>query len=420
METATSSPQVTKSQIIFDIAAVGRNLALSFGDLLARLPDAPQPAMKLAETLKIDKALAVRLLAAVRKKDPLATAHAIPGPDPLARVVKAAGKKGVPAAALQSSTAAVSAFRSLIKVHGGDRSGLDAIIAAMLPDTRLKFENVAKQSMYRGVRQLKGVSADVVSYTVFVHPSDNPARLDVVNVEGFFGVRRVRPGADLKLGTGSRVMGTPQDACGPYTLDGLRVDEFEGVLLRSFCSDPQVRLTVHLRGDSAIYVLDWGESVGWSSARDIVTAELRRRPLRRTRAADDPRPKSGFVYPISLPTRVFVCDLILHEDVYPGCEPKLRILELGERGCADVNDTTRDLDVFDVAERIERLDRGIASFRAAEVPRYGELLAHVCGKLGWDAERFRGYRTRIEYPIFGTQVHWAFDVPIDEPAARPG
>ena len=423
MNNANYTATATKSKIIGDIAAIGHDLAVSFSNLLARLPGAPQPAARLGEILKVDKALAVRLLAAVRQKDPLATAHVIPGPDPLARVVKAAGRKGVPADVLRPSNEAVAAFRTLIKVHGGDRSGLDAIIAASLPATRLKFESVAKQSMYRGARQLKGVAADVVVYTVFVHPSADPGRHDLVNIEGFFGLRRVRPGADLKLGSRSEITAQTPDPCGPFTLDGLPAAEFEGVLLRSFCSSPQMKLAVHLRGNDAIYVLDWGESVGWSSACDVVMAELRRRLLRRSREPDDPRPKSGFLYPISLPSRVFVCDLILHKDVYPGLEPKLRILELGQLGCAEVNDRTRDLGVLDVVEYVEPLGWGISSFRAAEIPRYGELLEHVCAKLSWNPGEFRGFRTRIEYPMFGSQVQLAFDVPLRDasaPSPQPG
>jgi hypothetical protein len=414
MDNVKYTSTATKSEIIGDIAAIGHDLAVTFGDLLARLPGAPQPAGKIGEILKVDKALAVRLLAAVRQKDPLATAHVIPGPDPLARVVKAAGRKGVPADVLRPSSEAVSAFRALIKVHGGDRSGLDAIIAASLPDTRIKFESVAKQSMYRGVRQLKGIAADVVAYTVFAHPSDDPGRYDLVNIEGFFGLRRVRPGADVKLGSRSEITAKTPDPCGPFTLDGLPAGEFEGVLLRPFCSSPQMKLAVHLRGNDAIYVLDWGESVGCSSACDVVMAEVRRRLLRRSRKPDDPRPKSGFVYPISLPSRVFVCDLILHKDVYPGLGPRLRILELGQLGTAEVNDTTRDVDVLDVIEHVEPLGWGISSFRAAEIPRYGELLEHVCGKLGWNPGEFRGFRTRIEYPMFGSQVQLAFDVPLSD------
>jgi hypothetical protein len=420
MKDVNATTTATKSKIVGDIATIGRDLAVSFTDLLARLPGAPQPAARLAETLKVDKALAVRLLAAVRQKDPLATAHVIPGPDPLSRVVKAAGRKGVPLDILRPTDDAVAAFRTLIKVHGGDRSGLDAIIAASLPDARLKFENVAKQSMYRGARQLKGVTADVVTYTVFFHPSDDPRVADVVNIEGYFGLRRVRPGADPKIGTESQIMAQGPGASEPCTLDGLPVEKFEGVLLRPFCSDPQVKLTTHLRGSDAIYVLDWGESVGWSSARDVVTAEVRRRLMRRSRMPDDRRHKSGVVYPITLPSRVFVCDLILHRDIYAGLEPRLRILEVGSHGAAEVNDETRDLEVLDVVERVEPLGWGISSFRAAEIPRYDELLAHVCDKLGWNPGDFRGFRTRIEYPMFGTQVQLAFDVPLcDTPAAPP-
>ena len=122
---------------------------------------------------------------------------------------------------------------------------------------------------------------------------------------------------------------------------------------------------------------------------------------------------------MGVPTHVYVGDLVLHEDVYAGAVPKLRVLELGELGVAEVNDETRDVDALDVLERIEPLGSGVDAFRIAEIPNYVELLQHVCTKLGWDSERFRGYRTRIEYPIFGSQVQFAFDVPI-EPSPLPG
>jgi hypothetical protein len=412
MDDVTDSPKATKSSIVVGIATIGRDLAASFGALLATLPGAPQPAGQLAQLLKVDKALAVRLLAAVRKKDPLATAHVIPGPDPLSRVVKAAERKGVPAQVLRTTADAISAFRTLIKVHGGDRSGLDAIIAASLPGTRAKYETVAKQSMYRGARQLKGVAADAVLYTVFAHPSQDAARHDVVCIEGFFGLRRVRPEANLKLGTRSQISTPIPGVSGPLTLDGLPVDRFEGLLLRDFCSDPHVGVTVHCCGNNAIFTLDWRDDVGWSLARDVVKAELRRSVLRRQRAPDDARPKAGFVYPIAVPTRVFICDLLLHDEVYPGADPRLRILELGDLGYAEVNDETRDMDVLDVLERVEPLGRGVTSFRAAEIRRYSELLEHVCARLHWDGSQFRGYRTRIDYPIFGSQVQLALDVPL--------
>ena len=65
-----------------------------------------------------------------------------------------------------------------------------------------------------------------------------------------------------------------------------------------------------------------------------------------------------------------------------------------------------------MAETIQPLGVGLGNCRSAEVPWYPELLQTVCGKLGWDAGGFRGYRCRIEYPIYGSQVVMAFPAPV--------
>ncbi len=414
MTNSTVTAPSSQAAILNEIGTVGRDLAASFGALLQHLPGAPDTPTQVAETLNLNRALAHRLLTAVRHKDPLATAHAIPGPDPLVRVIQAMRRRGAPADLLHDSRNAVAAFRKLIKTHGRDRSGLDALITASLPAARAGFESVAKQSMYRGARQLKGVAADVQVFTAVLHPGHSGVRHDVVKLRAYLGLQLVRPGARLKLGT--RTIVSPpihQEPNPPRTLDGAPVEDLRGVLLSPFCSGPPLELQVRRSGDNVDYMLDWGDAIGSGSARDVVIGEVRQDYFRRSRSAADTRTKTGFVEEISLPTRVLICDLILHEQVYPDVVPSLRVLELGILGGADVNDETREADVLDITERIDAMGRGVDAFRAAEVPNYVELLNYVCGKMGWNAKHFRGYRARIEYPIFGTQLQLALAVPTE-------
>jgi hypothetical protein len=116
-----------------------------------------------------------------------------------------------------------------------------------------------------------------------------------------------------------------------------------------------------------------------------------------------------------MPTQTLILDVLLHEDVWPGCEPELVVYDTVVRGVANPNDASRNFDRLDVAESIEFLGRGAANFWAAEVEDYPRLIEYACGKLGWDAEKFRGYRCRIRYPIYGSQVCMSFTPP---PAPR--
>jgi len=106
-----------------------------------------------------------------------------------------------------------------------------------------------------------------------------------------------------------------------------------------------------------------------------------------------------------------VYDLILHKNVFPGASPELYIYNTAFDGVADVNNADRDIDRLDLHETIQHMGAGITNFTNPEMPRYTDLLAHSWSKLGWNGADFRGYRSRIEYPIFGTQITLAFDPP---------
>lgn len=48
-----------------------------------------------------------------------------------------------------------------------------------------------------------------------------------------------------------------------------------------------------------------------------------------------------------------------------------------------------------------------------------DLLKQMCGTSGCDSQRFRGYRTRIEYPIFNSELLYVIDVPLAPSVAAP-
>ena len=60
---------------------------------------------------------------------------------------------------------------------------------------------------------------------------------------------------------------------------------------------------------------------------------------------------------------------------------------------------------------IEALGAGIAKLRTTAVPRYVEMVSEDCERMEWNRGAFRCFRCQIEYPIFGSQVSQAFDLP---------
>ena len=74
------------------INEVGRDLAEAFGRVLQAIPGGPHRPQKLAHQLGVNTVLTSRLLKAAQQRDPIVVAHVIPGPEPLRRLLRAAGK----------------------------------------------------------------------------------------------------------------------------------------------------------------------------------------------------------------------------------------------------------------------------------------------------------------------------------------
>jgi hypothetical protein len=401
----TDVPQ--KPNIESRIGLVGQRLAETFRIVIDALPGGPYRPQDLARALAIKKDLSSRVLRASRNKDPVAVVHMMPGPAPLRQLLRAAKEKGLDLEIVRDAEEAVRQFDLLIHHEAGNRTSLDAIITTCLPDAREKFELFNKQAVYRGMAQLKGVVADVTLNTGLLHPAQDDEGLDGVWILGSIGLRRIRPTAVVHYCSHRLPEGASD--IHPLTLDRDEVTGLHGLLLDQFCSRPLPALDAHERGSTVHYTLG-GNAVGPPSAVDLFFAELTPHCMPRYRDVNNPK-RHGPASEVTTPTKTLIYDLLIHEEVYPGPDPELLIYDTAVNGVADMNDVTREIDRLDLKEAIEPLGMGTAVFRTAEVGNYVEMLRHVCAKLGWDEREFRGYRCRVQYPVYGAQYSMAFTPP---------
>lgn len=388
-----------------DLGLLGQELGDGLGRVLAAVPGQPGGPQALAAALGLDKVLASRVLKALRQRDPLAVVHGLPGPEPLRRLLRAARRRGADPRHVQAAARAVDRFEALIRAEAGDRSALDAMIASWLPAARSEFELRRKQAAFKAVSQLKGAEARVSLSAVWLAPSASGARIDVVWLMGLLGLKRLRPGATVKLAT--RRIAREESPRRPRDLGGDEFEDLEEVRLDEFCTEPPGRLEVRRAGDRTHYVLA-GTGFGPRSAVDLILAEVNREEMARWVEPDLGR--KGYVFAdVGTPARVLVMDVFCHRDVYPGSEPELQIYDTSIEGVADVNDRSRDIDRLDVQESIQPLETGRSRPRLPDVPNYLEMLDHVNASLAWDPSDFRGWRCRIDYPIYGSQIAVAFE-----------
>jgi hypothetical protein len=401
----TANPPAVPIGLEGRIAAVGASLARSLLGVLEAVPRSGHGPQSLATALGLDKVLASRVLKALRSGDPLTTLRLLPGPEPLRRVVRAAARKGAGAGDAAAAMAAVDAFENLIRTHFGDRSLLDAMLSAWVPEARREFELRRKQAAFKAMSQLRGVQADVLAATVLLSPAADGEHIDIVWLNQLQGLHRVRPGVRVKLS--SRRLSKGPTARHPSSLTGEEITGSTSPLVESFCSVPRPRLEVRQVGETVFYLLGEDE-YGGDSAVDLVFAEVNRAELNRYVPTGSGR-KAYFFAEVTTPAQVLQFDVLVHEDLYPGQDAVLRLYDASFEGVANPNDPARDIDQLDMMESVVQLGKGQRGFRSAELGRYSELVEHVLASTGFDGSRMRGYRCRIDYPLYGSQVVMMFD-----------
>ncbi len=353
----------------------------------------------LAQTLRLHRTLASRLLNALRADDPLAAVNRMPRTEGLRKFL-AAARSNASRDAITQADAAVSAFDHFVHGELGGWDGLDAAVTEWLPEAREKYELANKQLAFKGLSNLAGVRAEVQLVTSIYYPDAAGARSDIAIIDGLAGLMRLRPGARVRVGA---VGPNPHE---PKPLpDGAAPEEGldEGYpLLSGFCTppDPPVRAVRH--GELTSFILE-GDEIGAKSSVDIFTASVVRSTRPMYRAANEPPHRVSGSAGLTVPAKTFLMTVLLHDDIWPDTEPELYVYDTHFYGHASPNDPARDIDRINVVESVHALGRGASRFRASEVGRHVEMVQHVCAALGWDSGRLRGYRCRVQYPILHAQ-----------------
>ena len=356
------------------ITAIGRDLSGCLDRVLEEIPDGAAGPQALASTLGLDKVLASRVLKAARSRDPLAFVHRVPGPDPLRRLLRAARRAGASPETVRAAESAVARYERLIRQEVGDRSGLDAIISAWLPEARREFELRRKQAAFRALSQLKGAMAQTSLATVALHPAEDGEHIDILWIFGLLGLQRLRPGVNVKFAT--RRLAGDGSPRRPLTLDRLPLEDVADARLDQFCDAPPAAVGVEQVGEVVHYVLS-GEGYGPRAAADLVMAEVNLAEIPRYVPVELGR-KGNVFAEIGTPTKTLLFDVLVHESIYPGSEPSLLLYDTALDGVADVNDRSRDIDRLDLLlEQIQPLGRGAAALRLARIPRYVEMVRHA-------------------------------------------
>lgn len=398
-----------------DARGVLTELQRALAELLDGLARPTGTPTEIARALGLDYKLSWQVHRIATSANPLAGGTNVPARVSMRRLLSAAARRRAPAPVLERVSGAFDAFERMVEAEAGDRERLAGMLAALVPEARQQRELEIKRAAFKASSRVKGVTMEAQVGAFILHPSDDPMRVDRATFSAYVGLHRLRAAAPIGFATFSAT--TP--ASQALTLDRVPTGGLHSNLLTRYCSEPIPRFDVREFGAETRYSVA-GADVGMGAAVQLVMAELRTAAMKRYRQPDG-RTLSGVMNTCDIPMQRQVTDVWLHRDVYPGRRPRLGMFDVVPRGLAGgIDDPSREADRLPFEESIVEIDGGMCGGGAAVgvLPHYETMLQEVCGRLGWEAAAFRGFRLDVEFPVYGGQYMIGFEVP-DAPGEEP-
>jgi hypothetical protein len=343
------------------------------------------------------------------RSESVAGAVYIPGRVNVQKVIAAAKRVGVAPPLLKALAQATDEFDGLVVTHAGDRSTFDSMVSAHGADDDDGLTLRSKRAAFRANRHLRGTQAAAQVKCMILRPSEQPGLLDLVAIQGYTDLRRVRYGGSLVVSRvrisddDHRIRQSRWEPLGPVPGQDARAS-----LLGAFCSPdlPPFRV-IRTSGDFVLGELA-GSGVGNQSAVTCLDGYLSRGAVPRFR--DESNRYGAMLTWVPVPCEVLVIDLLVHEGALGSLNPAV--------GCFDTMLSESELpgamesgNRFPLNESVVFLGKGLPVLASADLPRHAEMYEAVFHKLGWASEKFEVYRCRIAFPLMLSSVLIRFDLP---------
>lgn len=377
-------------------------LQRAFRSLLEAIPDGVRKAADLQRAFDLDSKLAGQVFKVATAPDPVAAGINVPPRVSLERMLRAATRRRIPAAIITRVSEAFEQFERMVQEEAGDREEFDSLIASSIPEERAKLHLASREMMYHAARNIRGLATEASSMSVLFYPAaDDAEKLEVVRLYSDIGLRRIHRGTKILSST---VSADPESQA--LTLDGRPVADHASVMLEPFCSTPVPKFYLQRtekEGSVLWYALE-GEEVGIRSAVDAVRADYVHTSLKTRYWAPD-RPKFGASKHSHIPTRWQVLDLLFFDDMLSNNHPEAAVYDTIYNGSVSIlSEAERQSDRVDFTPIVRTLGSGPGAFECSHIPRYEEMITHVCGMRSWDVSRLQGFRVEIQYPVYSWQT----------------
>jgi hypothetical protein len=395
-----------ETEAVQTLAELSRQLRL----LIAVTPGGARRATDLARVLAVHGKLAWQIYRIAYSDNPVAEAAHIPGRAAMQRFLDAALRRGAPGEQIQAVRSAYQRYERLIGHFAQSRGEFDTMLSALAEHGAEQVDLMHRRAAFRAYSHFLGLQARTHLGCLIYHPSANdPERFDGASIRGMIELRRLRRNAPWVL---TQTRASDQDGVirQPTLREPLDADaeaRYGVSLLEEFCTRPPPRIDRITASNGFTTFVVTGDDVGNQSAMTCIVADVFRRAFVRYANAHNRAQASQAL--IRTPCEVLVQDVLVHESLGWNRPPWLKVLS-DHRG-VDPADWERDCDRLNISEPVVYLGKGPAVLTTTDVPRYEEIVRYVLSRLRWNAEEFRAYRCRLQYPVVPSSVIIHFDLP---------
>lgn len=370
-------------------------------------------AADLERSLGLHKTLAWKLARIAEAVDPATIYRHLPGDGALRKLLRAAEGRGVGPEIRRAVPEAIEELERFILMHAGDRESFEMMLNRTGTEGREETDILYRKAGFNCASYTWGAQARAQMKALFCAPGrDDPGLIDCTTVTGFVDLRRIHPDKPWIV---SRERPT-DDRGAPKRAERRPLEPMPASanpsgypMLAEFCSQPLPTIQRRVLESGAVQDELVPGPVGQAGAVTCFTAEMLSSVMSRTPTEEDAAMAQALE--VRTPCRFGLLDHFVHVDLFDEVKPRLQVFgQLSGMPWWDLHH--RQFDELEALERVQLMGFGPAAAHLAEIPRYEELIRHVCERCGWRAEEFRLYRVRMAYPIVPSAIIISYPLPV--------
>jgi hypothetical protein len=404
------SPQGVAQDFLVEFESSVQRLQAALTDLILAVGVPGMAAREIGRRLKLSTNLAWKLSNLLRTSETTQVLQYLPGDSALGIFFRAVEDAGAPAGEVSRVRACLAELDRIVKRHAGTRAELDLMLSSSLagraPASQLES---SRKLAFQGNSAIWGVraSAQIAVQILFPNADDND-RVDIAQVSGFCGFRRLR--SSVRWPLVRFLWDLDEEALASQNaepLDAERRGPGELPWLRRFSSDPLPPVEARAVQQGTVYEICEGPAGSTGEVDCLIGTVMRNyAPARRS----DEESRAALFTTLCTPVETSLLDIYIHRSIEFPEKPVASLHSRMELG-ADGLPTPARGNKLPLGDVVQALGSSPPVFTTPDVPSHSAMMSSSFAHLGQDPDEFTGYRVALRYPPIPTNLILDCEIP---------